>query len=55
MEDNTIDIGYPNWGLKEPDRNDEKIVKERKNAYQEIVQKLEFWAKELDEYIKVFI
>ena len=54
MEDNTTDIGYPNWGLKEPDRNDEKIVKERKNAYREIVQKLEFWAKELDEYIKVF-
>ncbi len=54
IEDNTTDLGYPNRGLKEPDRNDENIVKERKKAYQEIVQKLKFWAKELDEYIKVF-
>jgi hypothetical protein len=54
IEENTTSIGNGNWVLKESDGNNEDVVNERIESYEKIVQKLEFWENELDEYVKVF-
>lgn len=51
---NTYPYGNDKQGLKEIEQTDEKIVNERNRDYQNFVKKVEFWEKELDEYIKEF-
>lgn len=51
---NTFPYGNGIQGLKEIEKIDEKNVNERNSDYQNLVKKVEFWLKELDEYIKDF-